>query len=81
MSISLLSHVQLGVPVCNALLAFGQEKYDEVTTHPHSYIATPTPPPLTGATDHGATTLRVPQFWWQLGSETSVQCHHDPGSH
>ncbi len=22
--------VQLGVPVCNALLAFGQEKYDEV---------------------------------------------------
>ena len=22
--------IQLGVPVCNALLAFGQEKYDEV---------------------------------------------------
>ncbi len=27
-----LTPAQLGVPVCNALLAFGQEKYDEVTT-------------------------------------------------
>ena len=24
-------HLQLGVPVCNALLAYGRERYDEVS--------------------------------------------------
>ena len=28
-----LSLLQLGVPICTALLAFGQEQYDDVSSH------------------------------------------------
>ena len=57
---------QLGAPVCNALLAFGKEKYDEVGTHTHTHTRTHTHTHArththththTGAPDHGSLAL------------------------
>ena len=33
-------YVQLGVPVCNALLAFGEERYDEVCANMNMQLYT-----------------------------------------